>query len=468
MSIAARAAKSITWTFDPTVPSDHDIIKERLLDDGGGIFTGRSVSEDKAFGFVPVLAAIRLRAETIASLPLPVYRRLPRGKQSAPDHRAYSLLHDQANPEMSSFVFRETMQAFLEGWGNAFAEIEYDQQGFPLYLWPLNPARMSVARDNGKLVYLYLTPEGTEQRLNRRQVFHVPGMGFNGVVGFSPIQMSRQAIALGLAAEEMAGRFYANDARPGVVLKHPNELSDNAAKRLAESFDATHSGLSNKHRTAVLEEGMDIETVGFPAEDAQLIEQQKWSVEQVARIFNVPPHMLHHLERATFNNIEEMGLNFVTYSLRPTLVRWEQQIKMQLLGAWPKGGEFIADTAHFAEFNVEGLLRGKASDRAAFLWQMFQMGAISPNEIRAIENRNAIDNGDEYFRPQNLAPLDEEPPLPEIPPLQLLGTRSIKAADPRVTERFRPLVERLTSQLVEFEREQVMAEARRRFAEAAA
>jgi hypothetical protein len=171
-----------------------------------------------------------------------------------------------------------------------------------------------------------------------------------------------------------------------------------------------------------------------------------------------------------------MGLNFVTYSLRPTLVRWEQQIKMQLLGAWPKGGEFIPDTAHFAEFNVEGLLRGKASDRAAFLWQMFQMGAISPNEIRAIENRNATEDGDVYFRPANLESLDQEPAppaetqAPELPPLQLMTSamRSAKASDPSVTERFRPLVERLTAQMVEFEHEQVMAEARRRFAEAAA
>lgn len=465
MSIASRAAKSITWTFDPTVPDEHDIIRERLLDNGGGIFTGRSVNEEKALGFVPVLAAVRLRAETVASLPLPVYRRLSRGKTVNRNHRAYSMLHDQANPEMSAFVFRETMQGFLEGWGNAFAEIEYDTDGFPLHLWPLSPARMQVGREDGKLVYLYRTLEGEEQKLNRRQVYHVPGMGWNGLVGFSRIQMARQAIALGLAAEEMAGRFYQNDARPGVVLMHPNELSVDASKRLAESFDATHSGLKNKHRTAVLEEGMTIETVGFPAEDAQLIEQQKWSVEQVARIFNVPPHLLHHLDRATFNNIEEMGLNFVTYSLRPDLVRWEQQIKMQLLGAWPKGGEFTADTNHFAEFNVEGLLRGKITDRMAAYWQRFQMGSLSPNEIRELENQNPIDGGDEYFRPANLNPLEAEEELPQLPPLQL-ATRSMKTAEDRrkVAERYRPLFERVTRELLAFEQEQVLAEADRRIA----
>jgi HK97 family phage portal protein len=456
VSIAARAAKSIIWTFDPTVSPENDIIRERVLLDGGGIFTGKGVTVDKGMGFVPVMAAIRLRAETIGSLPLPIYRRLERGKEQAPEHRLYTLLHDQANPEMSSMIFREIMQASADSWGTGYAEIEFDTDGFPLHLWPLRSDSMETFRDDGKLFHLYTTPDGKQQRLKPSQVFRLPGLGSNGITGYSPIQMARQAVALGLAAEEMAGRFYANDARPGIAIKLGPEFDydDDAKKRLAESFDATHAGLSNKHRTAVLDEGMSIEQIGFPADDAQLIEQQKWSVEQVCRIFNVPPHMLHSLERATFNNIEEMGLNFVTYSLRPWLVRWEQQIKMQLL---------VDDTVHFAEFNVEGLLRGKIADRMAALWQRFQMGSISPNEIRALENMNPIEGGDEYFRPANLNPLDMEPALPQMQPLQLLsGARSTKAADPEAVDKFVPLFEDVTRNLIDLERRMVMREAEKR------
>lgn len=457
MSIAARAAKSITWTFDPTVPDDHDILRERLVLDEGSTFTGSAVSVDKALGFVPVMAAIRLRAETIGSLPLHTYRRLDKGKRVAPEHRIYSLLHDQANPEMTAMVFREVLQAHADSWGTGWAEIEYDTDGFPLWLWPLRPDSMEVFREDGTLIFLYTHQDGTRSRLSSRQVFRLPGLGGNGITGYSPIHMARQALALGLAAEEFAGRFYSNDARPGIALKLGPEFDydDDAKKRLAESFDATHAGLRNKHRTAVLDEGMDIEQIGFPAEDAQLIEQQKWSVEQAARIFNIPPHMLHSLERATFNNIEELGLNFVTYSLRPWLVRWEQQIKMQLL---------TDDPAHFAEFNVDGLLRGKIEDRMNAYWKRFQMGSISPNEIRAKENENPIEGGDDYYVPVNIAAVEpEQPEIPLLPPLRL-ATRSTKSADDRqrVADKYRPLFERVTRELVAYEAEQVLGEAERR------
>ena len=459
MSIAARASKSITWTFDPTVTPDNDIIRERVMLDGGQVFTGAAVTVDKAMGFVPIMAAIRLRAETIGSLPLPVYRRLPKGKRIAPEHRLYSMLHDQANPEMSAMVFKELLQSHADSWGTGYAEIEFDTDGFPMWLWPLRADNMETFRDDGRIIHLYTLPDGKRVRLSARQVFRLPGLGSNGITGYSPIQMARQAIALGQAAEEMAGRFYANDARPGLAIKLGPEFDydDDAKKRLAESFDATHAGLSNKHRTAVLDEGMGLETFGFPAEDAQLIEQQKWSVEQVARIFNIPPHMLHHLERATFNNIEEMGLNFVTYSLRPWLVRWEQQIKMQLLAD---------DTAHFAEFNVDGLLRGKLEDRMKAYWQMFQMSAISPDEIRSKENMNPLPDGlgEVFYHPVNIAAVEAGQVLAEPTPLQLVGTRSAKALGDRkaVADKYRPLFERVTRQLVEFEAEQVLAEAERR------
>ena len=460
MSIAARAAKSITISFDPTVPDDHDVIRE-VATGLSGSYTGKSVTVEKALGFVPIMAAIRLMAETIGSLPFHVYQRVERGgREVAADHRLYELLHDQANPEMTAMVFREVVQGQTHAWGTGYAEIEYDTDGFPLYLWPLQSGSMAPYRQNGALLYLYRTPDGKEQRLSARQVFRLPAFGANGITGYAPIHWSRQAIALGLASEEMAGRFYSNDARPGVAITVPVEIDmdDEAKKRLAESFDATHTGLSNKYRTAILDEGMGLETFGFNADDAQLIEQQKWSVEQVARIFNIPLHLLHDLERATFNNIEEMGLNFVTYSLRSWLVRWEQQVKMQL---------FAGDRRHFAEFNVDGLQRGKLEDRMKAYWQMIQMAAISPNEIRALENRNPIDGGDAYYHPVNVAPIEEvQDVTPQ--PLRLVAVRAKSIEDRRrIAARYAPLFEDVTRRIVEFERERVLEEARRRLTEAA-
>ncbi len=461
MSLAARASKSITWTFDTTVNPDNDIIRERVLIDGGGSFTGKSVSVDKAHGFVPVMAAIRLRAETIGSLPLPIYERLERGKRANPDHRLYKMLHDQANPEMTAMIFKETLQAHADSWGTGYAEIEYDTDGFAMWMWPLLAGNMEVFREDGTLIWLYTHSDGTRSRLTSRQVFRLPGLGSNGITGYSPIHMARQALALGLAAEEYAGRYYSGDARPGVVLKLGPEYDydDDAKKRLAESFDATHAGLSNKHRTAVLDEGMDFEQIGFNAEDSQMIQSQKWSVEQVCRIFNIPPHMLHSLERATFNNIEELGLNFVTYSLRPWLVRWEQQIKMQLLADDPR---------HFAEFNVDGLLRGKVEDRMNAYWKMFQMGSISPDEIRAKETLNPLPGGkgEEYYVPANIAAIpdeESEPETPQLPQLRVLGaTRSTKAVPPSITDKYRPLFEDVTRNFIDLERRMVMREAERR------
>lgn len=466
MSIASRAAKTVTWTFDPNVAPENDIIREQVLLDDGGVWTGKTVTVDRAFGFVPVYAAIRVLSESVASLPLQVFKRTAKGKDLAQDHRLYSILHDSPNPEMTSFTWREVSQSHLESWGNAYSEIEYADDGFPLYLWPLRPDRMTVLRDEGRLVYLYRTMDGEEQRLSHRQVFHIPGLGYDGRVGYSPIHMARQSIALGLAAEEFAGRFYANDARPGVAIKLGPEYDydDDAKKRLAESWDATHAGLSNKHRTAVLDEGMGIEQIGFPAEDAQLVEQQQWSVIQTCRIFNIQPHMLHALERATFNNVEELGLNYVTYSLRNRLVRWEQQSKLQL---------FEGDPDHFAEHNVDGLLRGRLEDRMKAYWQMFQMGALNADEIRAKENMNPREDGrgDVYYTPVNLQEAGETE-VDEVPTLQLIeGTaQSMKATSPaqqrRTTAaRFRPLFEKVTSAIVDFERENVMAEVERQFAE---
>ena len=320
------------------------------------------VSPSTALQVTAVFACVRILAETVAGLPLHVYRRLENGgKARAPDHYLYSLLHYLPNPEMTSFEFREVMMGHVCTWGNAYAEIEFDRAGRVRALWPLRPDRMTVKRVNGRLQYIYKLskPDSqgrTEITLRDEQVFHVHGLGSDGIVGYSPIHLARQAVGLALAAEEFGARFFGNDARPGVVLEHPGQLGDEAHKRLRESWESRHGGLDKSHRVAILEEGLKVHEIGLPPEDAQFLQTRKFQVSEIARMFRIPPHMIADLERATFSNIEHQSLEFVIHTIRPWLVRWEQEIYRSLLTPQER-------KTYFAEFLVDGLLRGDIKSR---------------------------------------------------------------------------------------------------------
>lgn len=387
--------------------------------------TGVDVSPDKSLQVSAVFACVRILAETVASLPLLVYRRLGNdGKTRAPDHYLYSLLHDAPNPEMTSFQFRETMMGHLCTWGNAYAEIEFDQAGRIIALWPLRPDRIMVKRENGRLQYHYrLTKPDAQGRmeaiLDMTQVFHLRGLGSNGIIGYSPIQLHRQAVGLALAAEEFGARFFGNDARPGVILQHPGKLSDEAHRRLRESWESRHGGLDKSHRVAILEEGLSVKEIGLPPGDAQFLETRRFQISEIARIFRIPPHMVGDLERATFSNIEQQSLEFVIYTLWPWLVRWEQEIKRSLLTP-------AESSMYFVEFLVEGLLRGDVESRYRAYATARQWGWLSANDIRRLENMNPIEGGDVYLVPLNMIPAGQaglEPTMegrglyssPEIP-----------------------------------------------------
>lgn len=362
--------------------------------------SGVYVSETTALNATAVLACVKILAETVASLPLPVYQRLqPRGKQRATNHPLYSLLHDQPNPEMTSFVFREALQGHLGTWGNAYAEIEWDmKRGWPKALWPLRPDRMQVKRENGKIIYIYRLPDGTQAKLPAFRVFHIPGFGYDGLIGYSPISLAKDAIGLSMAAEQFNNRFFKNDARPGGALKHPKTLGKEAHERLKKDWADMHAGLENKHRVAILEEGMEFQEIGFPPEAAQLLGTRKFQLQEIARVYRVPLHMIGDLERATFSNIEHQSIDFVVHTIRPWLIRWEQTITSKIL---------MADKErYFAEFVIDGLLRGDTQARFEAYSKGFSIGAFSVNEILELENRNPIGpEGDERFVPMSLVPL---------------------------------------------------------------
>jgi HK97 family phage portal protein len=382
--------------------------------------TGVDVTPDKALQVAAVFACVRILAETVASLPLPIYRRLGNGgKARAPDHYLYPILHDQPNPEMTSFSFRETMMGHVATWGNAYAEIEFNQGGGINALWPLRPDRMRVKREGGRLQYLYRVPDkvgGQEITLEMERIFHVRGLSNNGIVGYSPIQLARQSVGLALAAEEFGGRFFGNDARPGVILEHPGKLSEEAHKRLRESWESRHGGLDKSHRVAILEEGLQVHEIGLPPGDAQFLETRKYQRSEIASIFRMPPHMIGDLERATFSNIEQQSLEFVIYTLWPWLVRWEQEIKRCLFTP-------IEARMYFAEFLVEGLLRGDIQSRYQAYATGRQWGWMSANDVRRLENMNPIEGGDAYLVPLNMIPAGQAGLEPFLEDLGTGGAR---------------------------------------------
>jgi len=366
--------------------------------------SGVAVTPTTALRFSAVLACVRVIAEDVASLPLPLYRRLDRGKERTPRHPLYSVLHDSPNPEMTSFTFRETTMMHLLLWGNAYAEI-VRVNGFPAQLWPITPHRVTIRRNSEtqKLEYIVSPPDSLEKKVMRAdQIMHIPGLSMNGIQGMSMISVARDAIGLGLAGQEFAAGIHARGMRPSLVLEHPGVLSAEAVTRLKNTVEESYSGLSNAQRVFIAEEGMSVKTVGMPLEDAQFIEQRKFSVEEIARIFRVQPQKIMSLERATFNNVEELGIDHVVSTIRPWLVRWEQSISKDLIPPEERG-------QLFAEFVIDGLLRGDSEKRGKFYQSLFQIGALSINDVREKENMNAIPDGDDHYIPLNFGSIENPP-----------------------------------------------------------
>ena len=374
----------------------------------GGSSAGKSVTERSAMQMTAVYSCVRILAEAVAGLPLHFYKYNNDGSKSkAIDSNLYHLLHDEPNPEMSSFVFRETLMTHLLLWGNAYAQIIRNGKGEVIALYPLMPNKMSVDRDeNGVLYYTYQRSqeEGKEAgtvTLSTRDVLHIPGLGFDGLVGYSPIAMAKNAIGLAIATEEYGAKFFANGAAPSGVLEHPGTIKDPA--RLRENWNATFGGSANSGKVAVLEEGMKYTPISISPEQAQFLETRKFQINEIARIFRVPPHMVGDLEKSSFSNIEQQSLEFVKYTLDPWIIRWEQSLNRALLNVDEK-------KVYFFKFNVEGLLRGDYQSRMQGYATARQNGWMSANDIRELENLDKIpaeSGGDLYLVNGNMLPLNK-------------------------------------------------------------
>lgn len=376
----------------------------------GGSSAGKNVNERSAMQMTAVYSCVRILAEAVAGLPLHLYRyKEDGGKERAIDINLYHLLHDEPNKEMSSFIFRETLMTHLLLWGNAYAQIIRNGKGEVVALYPLMPNKMQVDRDeNGELYYIYTrsseeakTMEGSTVYLTPKDVLHIPGLGFDGLVGYSPIAMAKNAIGLAIATEEYGAKFFANGAAPSGVLEHPGTIKD--PSRLRENWNFTFGGSANSGKVAVLEEGMKYTPISISPEQAQFLETRKFQIDEIARIFRVPPHMVGDLEKSSFSNIEQQSLEFVKYTLDPWVIRWEQSLSRSLLNEDEK-------RKYFFKFNLEGLLRGDYESRMSGYATARQNGWMSANDIRELENLDKIpaeDGGDLYLINGNMLPLNK-------------------------------------------------------------
>lgn len=389
-----------SYTIGPLTSRSPELAK--YFDGGGGSLAGVSVTEHTALRNSAVWAAVGLVSDDVSSLPLMLYKRLDNGgKQKFDTHPLYRLLHDEPNPEMSSMVFRRTMQAHVLIWGNGYAEIERDGAGRPVYLWPLEPERVRHDRDRaGNVIYRVGSPNGGEAVIPAADMIHLVGRSHDGSVGSSLVQHARESIGLALAAEQFGSTFFGNGATFGGVISFkgpkPPEMSETGYK---ESLEARHQGVKRAHKLLALYNDAQYKETGVEPNSAQFLETRQFQILEVCRWFKLPPHKLAHLSDATFSNVEQQNVDYFVSAIRPWLVLWEQELTRKLVRPLERSIQVI-------EHSVEGFLRGDSAARAAFYRALFDLGAITPNEIRAYENMNPLPGGDLSFVPaNNLVPL---------------------------------------------------------------
>jgi HK97 family phage portal protein len=365
----------------------------------GQMVAGENVNEATALTYSAVWNAVELISGTIAALPLNLYSRKADSTTVLDYHPVHRVLHTQANEYMNAMQFRECQLAHLLLWGNAYAEIVRDGCGQVVALWPITPNRVKPAWHNGALAYeIKVEANKPPMVMQRADVLHVPGLGFDGIQGYSVVGMARKSIGLGLALETFGAAFFSAGTHPGIIVRHPGRLSPEGHKNLQAAMSTEYSGLGNAHRLMLLQENMSVERPGIPPEDAQFLETKQHTITDMARWFNLPPHKLKDLSRSSFSNIDSEQISFVTDSLLPRSVRLESCYNTQLLTPWEQRSLY---TKHV----LAGLMRGSNEGRANFYYKLWSMGALRINEARDKEDMNPVEGGDELFVPANMVPL---------------------------------------------------------------
>lgn len=397
---------------------------------GGKTESGVEVSEWTAMNLPAVYSCVSIIVDNLAQLPIIVARKRPDGgREVLTDHPLTAILHDSPNPDMTSFVFRQSVSSHALLWGNGMAEIERNRRGDPLAMWPLLPDRTRARKPEGERLRYESRINGRSVTIPAEDVLHIPALGFDGYMGYSPIHIAREAVGLGLAAQRFGSKFFANDARAGGFLSHPAKLGDVGTKNVADSFNK-QSGPDNAFKVKVLEEGMKFISTTIPPDDAQFLSTREFQVAEIARMYRVPLVLLNAMEKSTSwgTGIEQQMIAFVVWTIQPWIVRWEQELNRKLLtDAERASGVFI-------KFNLNAILRGDMKARGQFYKDLWGVSALNANEIRAFEDMDPYEGGSIYRAPLNTVDATEEPE----------DTEGADALDPDLTESVDPMSPDLT------------------------
>lgn len=381
--------------FNPKAMTSEELRQE--LRDLQTSASGQTVNETSAMRVAAVFASVRVITESVALLPLHVYRVDGERKVLDDTSRIYRLLHDQPNSWQTSFEFREQAVYHILMRGNAYAMISRDRAGEVRELVPMHPDRITVEQDRvRRLRYWYQTEDFGIVELSENEILHIRGLSLDGLVGVSVLTFARETIGGALALQDHGNRLFANGANPGIVLAHPGEMSDKAYDRLRESWDSNYAGTSRAGRTAIVEEGIKIDRIGMTSEDAQFLETRKLSRSEIAGLFRVPPHLVGDLEKASYNNIENMDIALAKHCVSPWTVRMSQALKRDVLTG-----------NRFAEFDMDPLTQGDLKSRYEAYSLAIQNGIMSPNIAKGKEGLNPVENGDIHLVPLNMATLEQ-------------------------------------------------------------
>jgi HK97 family phage portal protein len=405
MSLLTLLAGDAPLRRDPTDDRWYQALKSQY-----GTDTGVVITPDGAQRVAAVYRAINLISNTLAMLPLFVYKRIGGGKDRVPDHPLYDILHTRPNGWQTSFDWRRWMQRMLLLRGNAYCLIVPGRRGAVDQLIPLHPDYMQVTQLAGslRLVYVYTDPRtGAPTTYTQDQIFHLRGPSDDGIVGVGIIAYARQTLGLAIATESYGARLFSQGAMHGIVLSHPGRLQKQTGERIADSWQRAHSGLDNAHRPAVLEEGMKLEKTTMTADETQFILSRKFSVTEIARWFDVPPHKLYDLERSTNNNIEHQSLEFLSDSMLAHVVNWEQSIARDLI---------LAPKVYLAEFLLDALQRADMLTRYTAYEKAIFSGWETRNEVRGLENMNPLPGLDTPLSPLNMRQGSDSPNQQQQPP----------------------------------------------------
>lgn len=373
------------------------------VDGGATSQSNIRVSEDTALNYSAFFRGVSILSNIVGMLPLKICQTMPDDTiRTAKEYPIYKIVHKRPNKYFSAIRFRQTLQAHLVTWGNAYAWIEFGGPNIINNLWILRPDRMTLeVNELNEVIYKYRFGGVNERTIPQDEIFHLPGLGYDGVKGYSLIGLAREGIGLALATERFGARYFGQGIHPGKYISYPGKLNTpDAVERLKRSLDLQHGGVDKSFKIMVLEEGAELKDEGMPPEDAQFLETRKFQVVEIARWLGLPPHLLFELDRATFSNIEHQSIEFLTFSMQPWLVLWEQEIDRQLIPEADQG-------EYFSQFVVEGILRGDIASRYGAYAIGRQWGWLSADDIRRLENMNALPNGEGkvYLSPLNMVPV---------------------------------------------------------------